>query len=65
VTVFAGGLNGSVGAYADGSGTNASFFNPSSVAVDASGNVFVSDYGNHLIRKVTSSGGTLAHHGVT
>jgi sugar lactone lactonase YvrE len=41
---------------ADGAGIAASFNQPRSVAVDASGNVFVADYGNHLIRKITSFG---------
>jgi hypothetical protein len=42
--------------YADGNGTSASFSFPSGVAVDGSGNVYVADYGNHRIRKITASG---------
>lgn len=43
--------------HADGSqGTAASFNHPRGLAVDKDGNVYVADYDNHLIRKVTSSG---------
>ena len=47
--------NGS-NAFADGNGTNASFNYPTGVAVDSSGNVFVSDTDNNRIRKITSAG---------
>jgi hypothetical protein len=40
----------------DGPGTAASFYNPWGVAVDGSGNVYVADRNNHLIRKITSAG---------
>ena len=53
VTTLAG--SGSEGS-ADGTGTAASFNYPSSVAVDGSGNVYVADYYNSLIRKITSAG---------
>jgi hypothetical protein len=53
VTTFAGsGLNGS----ADGNGTAASFNQPSSLTIDSSGNLFVVDYGNNNIRKITPAG---------
>ncbi|HWW39812.1 putative Ig domain-containing protein, partial [Pedobacter sp.] len=42
--------------YADGTGAAAIFQHPSALAVDASGNVFVSDQQNHRIRKVTQAG---------
>jgi streptogramin lyase len=49
VTTFAGSALGS----ADGTGTAAQFYGPFGVAVDHSGNVFVTDTGNNTIRKVT------------
>lgn len=42
--------------YADGTGAAARFNGPDGIAVDASGNVYVSDHGNHLIRKVSPDG---------
>lgn len=39
-----------------GPATNSEFYSPSSVAVDSTGNVYVSDEGNNLIEKVTPSG---------
>lgn len=53
VTTLAG--SGSVGS-ADGTGTAASFYLPTGVAVDASGNVYVADMYNHKIRKITAAG---------
>ena len=40
----------------DGTGGAAQFTNPAGVVVDALGNVFVADAGNHTIRRITSSG---------
>lgn len=40
----------------DGTGNSARFDRPMDVAVDAAGNVYVADNGNHVIRKVTSEG---------
>ena len=54
VTTLAG-LAGSQGS-ADGTGSAARFANPASVAVDGTGNVYVADYSNHTIRKVTAAG---------
>lgn len=42
--------------YADGTGTSALFTHPSALAVDASGNVYVSDQQNHRIRRITAGG---------
>jgi sugar lactone lactonase YvrE len=54
VTTLAGspGLTGS----GDATGGSARFNTPAGLAVDASGNVFVCDAGNHTIRKITSAG---------
>jgi hypothetical protein len=42
--------------FRDGTGANAVFNLPTSVAVDSTGNVYVADTLNHLIRKVTPAG---------
>ena len=42
--------------YADGTGAAARFNQPAGVAVDARGNVYVADYGNNMIRKITPAG---------
>ncbi|HEX7808735.1 MAG TPA: hypothetical protein VF608_08420, partial [Thermoanaerobaculia bacterium] len=54
VTTLAG-FSGQFGT-TDGSGSAARFRHPSSIAVDGSGNVFVADYWNHTIRKITPAG---------
>jgi len=49
--------NGLLGASGDGGlATEASLNSPRGVAVDAAGNLFISDTGNHRIRKVTTAG---------
>jgi surface protein len=53
VTTFAG--SGTAGA-TDATGTAASFNGPTGLAFDAAGNLYVGDYGNHKIRKVTPAG---------
>jgi hypothetical protein len=54
VSTFAG-LAGSPGS-ADGTGTNALFGYPTALAVDGVGNVYVSDYTNYTIRRITPTG---------
>jgi sugar lactone lactonase YvrE len=53
VTTIAGspGVTGSLNA----TGTNALFFHPMGLALDSAGNIYVADYGNHLIRKISPS----------
>jgi len=55
LTVVAG--NGLAGYSGDGgSAANASLFGPNGVAVDAAGNLFISDCNNNVVRKVTLDG---------
>ncbi|WP_162303709.1 hypothetical protein [Hymenobacter sediminis] len=42
--------------YKDGPASTAQFFRPAGIAVDTFGNVFVAEYGNHCIRKITPAG---------
>ncbi|TSD54660.1 hypothetical protein FFI97_025110 [Variovorax sp. KBS0712] len=53
VTTLAGSM---VAGSTDGKGSAASFRYPTGVAVDAKDNVYVADYENNLVRKITSAG---------
>jgi hypothetical protein len=48
-------LYGNIGS-ADGMGTAASFYAPGGISMDASGNIYVGEAGNHDIRKITPAG---------
>jgi sugar lactone lactonase YvrE len=54
VTTLAGtaGLNGAV----DGAGGAAKFNNPAGLGIDSAGNLYLADYGNSTVRKITSGG---------
>jgi len=54
VILFAGSI-GNAGSK-DGSGSSATFFLPWGIAVDSSGNVYVSDFNNNMIRKINPDG---------
>jgi RHS repeat-associated protein len=64
VTTFAG--TAGVAGNSDGTGTSARFSNPSSVALDGFGNLYVADTYNYIIRKITPAGvvTTLAGSGI-
>ena len=56
VTTLAGTNNSYPDIFADGTGAAAKFNGPCGVAVDSNGIIYVADYNNHRIRKVTSAG---------
>ena len=53
--LFAGDAGGSSGS-TDGPVATARFLYPNGVAIDSVGNIYVADYGNHTIRKITPEG---------
>jgi len=55
VTTYAGSLTGEAGLQ-DGQGTSALFNFPDGIAIDGADNLYVSDYSNNAIRKITPSG---------
>uniref|UniRef100_UPI001EF92F40 NHL domain-containing protein n=1 Tax=Cohnella mopanensis TaxID=2911966 RepID=UPI001EF92F40 len=63
-TVIAG--NGEAG-YRDGRVEQALFNNPQDIVLDAAGNIYVADYGNHRVRKIDTNGDvtTVAGNGLT
>ncbi len=58
VTTFAGAsvASNGEGGFTDGTGTAARFNGPSGLAMDADGNLYVADFGNGLVRKITPAG---------
>ena len=52
VTTLAGGAPGS----GDGTGASASFKGPQGIATDSAGNLYVADWGNNTVRKITPAG---------
>ena len=54
VSTFAGtaGASGNL----DGSGAAARFSNPNGMAIDTAGNIFLADWGNHTVRRITPAG---------
>jgi sugar lactone lactonase YvrE len=63
VTTLAGGVTSG---YVDGTGSSARFLDVTDLALDASGNLYIADYGNYCIRKITPAGvvSTVAGNGV-
>jgi len=45
-----------VAGFSDGKGKSASFKSPTGIALDSSGNVYVADWGNNRLRKITPAG---------
>ena len=56
VTTFAGSDTGTPGSADTDKNIAATFRSPIGVAMDSSGNLYVADYGNHRIRKITPAG---------
>ena len=56
--------NGTAG-YVDATGTSAEFYGALGLAIDANNNLYVGDYGNNVVRKITPAGvvSTLAGNG--
>lgn len=50
------GYSGDMGKGVTGTATDAELFAPSGVALDSSGNLYIADTGNHVIRMVTTAG---------
>lgn len=50
--------------YVDGNGTNARFNYPAAMAIDTQDNLYVADWGNHCIRKITPTGDVTTYAGI-
>ncbi len=48
----------------DGVGSAASFMNPVGIAVDSGGHLYIGDWGNHSIRKITATGSVTSLAGI-
>ncbi len=57
VTTIAG--NGTAG-YQDGPSGSAEFYAPAGLTLDVSGNIYVADFGNNVIRKISADGTTVS-----
>ncbi len=55
VTTLAGSTSG-ISGNIDGTGSAARFYSPQGITIDPSGNLYLTDYFNHNIRKVTNTG---------
>ena len=58
MSTFAGGGDGvdAVSGYSDGTGTEAYFSAPHSITIDSMGMLYVTEWTNQLIRKITPAG---------
>jgi hypothetical protein len=56
VSTLAGGGGSTLSGYVDGVGTVAKFTILEGISVSSSGNVYVAEYGNQLIRKIDTAG---------
>ncbi|HND61621.1 MAG TPA: hypothetical protein PLB90_09105 [Opitutaceae bacterium] len=65
VTTLAGNVGGGYPATKDGNGANANFSGIAGLAVDSAGNVYVSESGGNVIRKVTPAGDATTLAGAT
>jgi ribosomal protein L27 len=54
VSTFAG--LGNSGGYVEGTGTDARFYAPEGITIDAAGNLYIADGGNNRVRKITPAG---------
>lgn len=57
IILAGGGSNGQTSGSKDGIGTEALFYQPTAMAMDSNGNIYVVDSGNHKIRKINPATG--------